>query len=256
MSISEVRKGDSLKVIVINGFLSESNNDVTDWLDVVDINFPQATVLHFDWKASSLKSVLIKSAKIYTAQNIATYAAAVGTSMTLPALTPVVLAAGKVKYAGLTGGAKSEWKQSLINAELAGVELANYIGSHKGQYVLMGHSLGARVAFHCLKNLAPSKMVLSAFLFGGAIPINEKWNEITEKKPSLRIYNAHSKNDYVLKVLYRAGTKLSEHPIGLRPINQKNAKGILNIDMSKLVSGHMEYKNTEVGRYLNYFWRD
>ncbi|KAA8681000.1 hypothetical protein [Vibrio gigantis] len=53
-----IRAGKDVKVIVINGFMSEQSTDVTDWLSVVDKNFPKAAVLHCDWDASNYKRLV------------------------------------------------------------------------------------------------------------------------------------------------------------------------------------------------------
>lgn len=53
--LRKVRSGNSLNVIVINGFLSEKNTDITDWLNVLDWDFQSTTVHHYDWDACNSK---------------------------------------------------------------------------------------------------------------------------------------------------------------------------------------------------------
>ncbi|EGR1275483.1 DUF726 domain-containing protein, partial [Vibrio parahaemolyticus] len=57
-------------------------------------------------------------------------------------------------------------------------------------------------------------------------------------------------NDLVLKTLYPVGTLKKDSPIGLSPISQGYQSRLHNVDMSNIVSGHMKYKTSEVGRLL------
>lgn len=110
------------------------------------------------------------------------------------------------------------------------------------KFILVGHSLGCRVISSCLEELSITnyREVSEIHLLGGAIGNNEdRWNRV--KKPvSGNIYNYSCQNDNVLKTLYKVGTFFASKPIGTHPIE---IGGVVNIDVTESVSGHMDYKN-------------
>ena len=107
----------------------------------------------------------------------------------------------------------------------------------------MGHSLGARVIYFCLEALSTrnSTSVIDAYLLGGAIGLNDpaSW-DTAASAVSGNIYNIYSKNDAILKNLYRGANAFLSNPIGLQPI-YCSAKNVQNFDASSLVTGHMKH---------------
>ncbi|HCH2417129.1 DUF726 domain-containing protein [Vibrio parahaemolyticus] len=233
--LHKVQSGDPLNVIVINGFLSEKNSDVTDWLSVLEHSFPSSTVHHYDWDGCNYE-------KLFRTVNIG----GIGLSA-VRALTAV----GKVAHVGTAvGSGLFEWRKAMKNARLAGENLAKYIDNQEGCFVLLGHSLGARVIYHCLENQKTINKVKGAMLFGGAVGKENPWEELLRQHSQMNIFNCYSNKDVVLKILYRAGTFYADSPIGLNPIKQDCLNRLHNVDMSNLVSGHMRYKTSEVGLML------
>lgn len=238
LNLSKIRSGTDTTVIVINGFLSESDNDLTDWLSIVENTYKDATVLHLEWPASNIG----KNIKCIANSKIATFAL----SAFIPGMALLSSAKSAVDLTAMT----SEWRKSIVNTEEAGEFLAKYIDSNSGNYVVMGHSLGARVSYHTLRYLKRVERLNNVFLLGGAVSNQGDWNQFALNNYSLRIFNVYSKNDNVLKYLYRTGTAFRSTPIGRHKINSPFQKQIQNFDASHLVSGHMKYKKEELGTYI------
>ena len=234
--ITEVRSGDEPTIIVINGFLSESKQDVNDWLDVVDELYPSQRVLHLDWPSFSLKKLfdLKYESKLKNAMLLAIALISPSSSMA-KALRDMVVG----------------WVAAMDEAEAAGKWLAAYVDSQKNKnFILMGHSLGARVSYHALANLKRTKSIDFMYLFGGAVSNTEIWDDSCGRHKELKVINCFSENDYVLKYLYKVGTLFTNTPAGLKSIPKKTETLIYNVDLSHIVDGHTTYKNTQIGRCL------
>ncbi|KAI6104518.1 hypothetical protein EDD16DRAFT_1749867 [Pisolithus croceorrhizus] len=113
------------------------------------------------------------------------------------------------------------WSNALDRAKSAGGVLAQLlIQRHLGvrPITLIGFSLGARVIFYALLELAKSKafgIVQDVFLLGGTLTASQStWN------------------DWVLNYLFRATSAGLSSVAGLRP----------NVDVTDKISGHMSYR--------------
>lgn len=103
---------------------------------------------------------------------------------------------------------------------------------------LVGFSLGARVIFFCLEELAARKnslgIIESVILLGAPVSAApERWNKIMPVV-SGRIVNGYCKEDWLLKFLYRTSTA-TLRIAGLQSINIDNKK-LQNHDLSDVVS--------------------
>lgn len=242
--LRKIKCGELTDVIVVNGFLSENESDVSDWLSLIGEVYQSHTVHHFIWDASSKFKVLTDSA----------------TGDFFKAAIDIGIEGIKaegVKAEGVLSLALSAyslgrvpWQSAIDNSEMAGRTLARYLDNQDKQFILMGHSLGARVLYHCLKSMANKDKVTTAILLGGAVDEEAGWGELLEKHSKMNIYNCHSDNDLVLKHLYPIKVGESS-PIGLRPINIDLPDRLRNIDMSIMKLGHMEYKTSGVGALLS-----
>jgi hypothetical protein len=139
-----------------------------------------------------------------------------------------------------------EWKNSNQNSLKYGKTLAkeieNLINEDKKIY-LYAHSLGTNLVKNTLLELANKNITIEkVYLLGGATIHSDKhgWKSASETT-KYGIHNFYSKNDSVLKYLYKT-FELGNNPIGLNPI-LVNSKNIKNYDVSNLVNGHFEYKD-------------
>lgn len=134
---------------------------------------------------------------------------------------------------------------ALARADKAGKVLAHALidgVQGKRPVTLMGYSIGARVIYACLVELAEQHafgLVESAVLMGAPVPSDSKsWRQI-RSVVAARVANVYSTDDYILGFLYRS-TKLEFGVAGLQEV--KDVHSIENADMSKLVTGHDRYR--------------
>ncbi|KAI8517009.1 Transmembrane and coiled-coil domain-containing protein 4 [Branchiostoma belcheri] len=133
------------------------------------------------------------------------------------------------------------WSVCLQRSEEVGKQLAE----GKRPVTLVGFSLGARVIFYCLKEMAKRKdcegIIEDVVLLGA--PINgkpENWMPM-DRLVSGRIINGYCRGDWLLQFLYRTSS-VQLSVAGLRPVKWDNRR-MLNVDLSSVVNGHMDYMN-------------
>ena len=138
------------------------------------------------------------------------------------------------------------WNNALDRARAAGSVLADVlIQRHLGvrPITLIGFSLGARVIFYALLELAKKKafgIVQDVFLLGTTLSASVKsWCE-TRSVVSGRYVNAYARNDWLLNYLFRATSGGVGTVAGLRPV--ENVPGLENVDVTDKISGHMSYR--------------
>ncbi|KAG6836550.1 hypothetical protein H0H93_006857 [Arthromyces matolae] len=138
------------------------------------------------------------------------------------------------------------WSNALDRARAAGRVLADVL-LHRNLGVrpitLIGFSLGARVIFYALLELAKHKafgIVQDVFMLGATVTASTKsWLEV-RSVVSGRLVNAYAKNDWVLNYLFRATSGGVGTVAGLRPI--ENIPGIENVEVTDKIAGHMSYR--------------
>lgn len=108
---------------------------------------------------------------------------------------------------------------------------------------LIGFSLGARVIFYALLELAKQKqfgIVQDVFLLGATLTVSQNMWWETRSVVSGRYVNAFARNDWVLNYLFRATSGGVGAVAGLRPI--EGVPGLENVDVTDKISGHMSYR--------------
>ncbi|KAG2364790.1 hypothetical protein BDR07DRAFT_1278818 [Suillus spraguei] len=138
------------------------------------------------------------------------------------------------------------WSNALDRARAAGSVLAQLlIHRHLGvrPITLIGFSLGARVIFYALLDLAKAKafgIVQDVFLLGATLTASTSTWCNARSVVSGRFVNAFAKHDWVLNYLFRATSGGLNTVAGLRPI--ENVPGLENVDVTDKISGHMSYR--------------
>lgn len=138
------------------------------------------------------------------------------------------------------------WNVSLDRAWSSGLILADtLIRRNLGvrPVTLAGFSLGARVIYSCLVELARQGMhglVQDVFIFGAPIVIKKDQIKLARSVVSGRFVNGYSKKDWILGYLFRATSGGLGHISGLAPIN--DIPGVENVDLTDEVEGHMGYR--------------
>ncbi len=202
--IEMLQGGPGVPVVVCNGFLSESGKGWGEWKDIVSRRYPDSPVYRVHWGAKELKDLGILAG--YGSVNVAAaaalkqaaLAATKGGAEKLGPLGPVLFAAGL---------AKNPWHVAKNRAEKTGVVVADLLARTKANsYVLVGHSLGARVMVVAAQAMGTKKdgpRVEAAHLTGAAIGAESDWTTLTEPVIDA-VYSYYSTNDNVLKYLYGA----------------------------------------------------
>lgn len=138
------------------------------------------------------------------------------------------------------------WTVSMARANAAGLILADsLIDRNLGArpITLVGFSLGARVIFACLRELAARGsfgLIQNVYLFGSPI-VNSKDEYLRARSVvSGRFVNGYASNDWILGYLFRATSGGVMRVAGLAPV--EGVHGLENIDVTKLVNGHMAYR--------------
>ena len=109
---------------------------------------------------------------------------------------------------------------------------------------LAGFSLGARVIYYCLLELAKHKaygLIQDVYLFGTPVIIKQKECLKVQSVVAGRIVNGYKSNDWILGYLFRASTTEMGRVAGLRPI--ENCGDLENLDCTELVGGHLMYRD-------------
>eukprot|EP00051_Salpingoeca_urceolata_P016393 m.216933 g.216933 ORF g.216933 m.216933 type:complete len:775 (-) comp18663_c2_seq1:39-2363(-) len=139
----------------------------------------------------------------------------------------------------------NSWDVASNRAEAAGDEMANALLSRvQGgrPVVLIGFSLGARVIYFCLRELARRTgglgIVQDVYLFGGLVSGEEAaWVEASSVV-SGSIVNGYCSKDWLCKFLFRT-TKASLRIAGLNGVSHP---AVTNVCLDSIVSGHLDYR--------------
>ncbi|EJD54437.1 DUF726-domain-containing protein [Auricularia subglabra TFB-10046 SS5] len=138
------------------------------------------------------------------------------------------------------------WSNALDRARAAGLVLADVlIQRHLGvrPITLIGFSLGARVIFYCLVELAKHKalgVVQDVFICGTTVTAPTRtWHEVRSVVAG-RFVNGYSRRDWVLNYLFRATSGGLNTVAGLRPV--EGVPGLENVDLTDKIAGHTSYR--------------
>lgn len=138
------------------------------------------------------------------------------------------------------------WNVSLGRANAAGLILADSLMARNlgnRPVTLLGFSLGSRVIFSCLKELANKGaygLVQNVYLFGSPIVANKDEYLKARSVVSGRFVNGYASNDWILGYLFRATSGGIMRVAGLAPV--EGIPGLENIDVTNFVNGHMAYR--------------
>ncbi|ORY85577.1 hypothetical protein BCR37DRAFT_385988 [Protomyces lactucae-debilis] len=143
------------------------------------------------------------------------------------------------------------WRIAFTRSQKAGIVLADALCERvqgNRPISLVGYSLGSRVLYDCLKELARRKqfgLVENVVFMGAACPADSAdWGMIRSVVAG-RCINVYSSKDYILGFLYRTASI----QLGVAGLQAVDAAGVDNIDVSADVEGHLRYKYL-VGRVL------
>lgn len=230
------------RTIVINGFLSQENENFSEWVyPHLEIDHDQ-TIYGVNWSSKSRKEIFDALSNGTATQSAIKFLEAITKTAKKAAANPITAPAQLLDAISSLLG--NPWHVSMVRAAQAGIQLAEAIARTEGKrYTLVGHSLGCRAIYYALEALSTksSQYVSNVVLLGAAVGRDdEKGWKSASSAVSGTIFNCHSSNDSVLNVLYRTANAGLSEPAGLRPI-KGSAANIVNIDCTDLVAGHSEW---------------
>lgn len=229
-------------VIVASGFLSDGKNEKwANWKQVVTRRYPNSPVYRVHWGAKELRelgvfgaALLAKTGGTAAAKVAAAAATKAGARFLGNLAAPAMIAADLVK---------NPWHVAKSRADKTGAILGDLLARTTTEsYVLIGHSLGARVMVVAAEALGSKPMgprIQSAHLLGAAIGAKSEWAPLTASVDEA-VYGYHSTNDTVLRYAYKtaqAGETAAGYS-GFVPISSK----LHNIDVSEQVRSHFDYQ--------------
>jgi len=236
--IKKVKSGIGKNVLFIDGFLTEDNNDTTEWENQLKKLYPNNPWYYISWESKRLHDL---------GNQIVGHGGKEAIQKGLVALATKATKEGVKKIGPLgialtaLGILNNPWSIACTKAGQTGILLADILARTDKKYILCGHSLGARVIYYVLETLATkeTKIIQKVHLMGGAIGSNR--NDWIKAKSAVvnEIINYRSDNDYVLATMYKVGTFFTSSPIGR---NKIDVEGIVDIDVSSFVDGHTKYK--------------
>lgn len=150
------------------------------------------------------------------------------------------------------------WAVSLDRATSAGKILADsLIERNLGTrpITLVGYSLGARVIFSCLQELAKRGaygLIQNVYMFGSPIVVKKEEYLRARTVVSGRFVNGYNKTDWILGYLFRLTNGGIRRVAGLAPIT--DLPWLENFDATDYVVGHMEYRTAMPTLLMNCGW--
>uniref|UniRef100_A0A8C9ELT2 Transmembrane and coiled-coil domains 4 n=1 Tax=Pavo cristatus TaxID=9049 RepID=A0A8C9ELT2_PAVCR len=138
------------------------------------------------------------------------------------------------------------WGVCLHRAAEVGKHLAHILLSRqqgKRPVTLIGFSLGARVIYFCLQEMAQEKasqgIIEDVVLLGAPVEGEAKYWKAIMKVVSGRIINGYCRGDWLLGFVYRTSS-VQLNVAGLQPVKLDDRR-MVNMDLSSVVSGHLDY---------------
>ena len=227
-------------IVTVAGWMTGNVDDVRLPFSTVDPVMGDIYSVH--WEPEMLKStgqtiqILATEALTSTIQQI--LGGTILTALMAGLSVPIVLT--KLSYL-----IDNPWTVSLVRADAAGLILADSIIDRNlglRPITLVGFSLGSRVIFSALKELAKRGalgLVQNVYMFGSPIVANKEDYSRARTVVSGRFLNGYASNDWILGYLFRATSGGIMRVAGLASVD---VPGIENKDVTALVPGHMAYR--------------
>ncbi|EMD42269.1 hypothetical protein CERSUDRAFT_110798 [Gelatoporia subvermispora B] len=228
-------------ILTVSGFMTGPQDDVRLPFSVLDPVV--GDVFSVLWEPEMIRetgsALKILTTEVLTQIGQTVLSATVMTALMSALQWPIILT--KLGYL-----IDNPWSNALDRAKAAGSVLADVLlRRHLGvrPITLIGFSLGGRVIFYALVELAKQKafgIVQDVFILGATVTAPLKtWLEV-RSVVSGRFVNGYARNDWVLNYLFRATSGDLNTVAGLRPV--KDVPGLENVDVTDKIAGHMSYR--------------
>lgn len=237
--IKKLRDGKGTPVLLASGFLTEKEGDWGEWKLLIDKRYAANPVYRVQWGAKELKAISYLAAggaaKQVGRQALRQFAAKASkkAAVSVPGLGALLLASDL---------AKNPWSVAKNRAAMTGAVLADLMARTDDQrFILVGHSLGARVMVTAAQALGTKQgrpRIEAMHLLGAAVGASGDWRTL-DAAVSDHVWNYRSENDNVLKYLYRS-VQAGEAAAGVVGFGSSFPK-ISDRNVSRIVSSHSMY---------------
>lgn len=238
--VEKHRRGSQRKLVFVSGFLTADGSQLGCWQPGLKSHFGDHGWYEVTWESKRLRDlgklalggggrqVLLESLKVAAKKAAKSAPRKVG---------PLTV------FHGMLGVAGNPWLVALKKAQQTGHLLADLLVRVRkpAEYTFIGHSLGARVIYHMLEALASKgdtgrAVIRDIHLLGAAVSSSSALWKGTASIVQGHLHNYYSRNDDVLRYMYRVGTLFSNEPAGRNPI--RRVRGVANHDVTAHVDGH------------------
>ena len=128
---------------------------------------------------------------------------------------------------------KGLWREAVRDADEVAVASEQWLGPLDRQVILVGHSLGARIALNVAVSGISSR-ILRVVAMAPAMTINNhhqyKFIADGQKYKGLVL---HSKKDRVLRYLFRGGEATTNLPLGVNGVPEEHRQYLHSVDVSR-----------------------
>jgi len=238
--IDTLLTGTGPTVVLASGFLTEDQAGWGEWESTIRDRYPDATVYRLRWGAKEQRDL-----RVLLGREVGGRAALAGLVQTASRATRFALKKIGLIGTALTVGevAKNPWWVARTRANMTGAVLADLIArTSVTDYVLIGHSLGARVMMSAADALGSrdeqTPQLQSVHLLGAAVSADHDLTSVG-KAVTDGVSNYWSKNDRILSTAYRGG-ELGQRAAGSTGFTTKHP-AVKNHNVSRSVGGHSEY---------------
>ncbi|KAI0893776.1 DUF726-domain-containing protein [Annulohypoxylon nitens] len=228
-------------IVTISGWMTSKNDDVR--LPFSTIDPVMGDIYSILWEPEMLTSmgdtinILATEALTQGLQQV------LGSTILISLMAALQLPVVLTKLAYLID---NPWAVSLDRAWSAGLILADsLIDRNLGTrpITLVGYSLGSRVIFSCLLELARKGaygLVQNVYLFGSPIVVKKEEFLKVRTVVAGRFINGYNRTDWILGYLFRLTNGGIRRIAGLATVD--DIPGLENVDCTDFVVGHMEYR--------------
>ncbi|KAH7104858.1 DUF726-domain-containing protein [Auriculariales sp. MPI-PUGE-AT-0066] len=228
-------------IVTVSGFMTGINDDVRLPFSVLEPIV--GDVFSALWEPEMMNE-MGNALKILTTEVLTTLGQTVLSATVLTAVMSAIqwpLILTKLGYL-----IDNPWSNALDRAHAAGQVLADILmNRHLGvrPITLIGFSLGARVIFYALVELAKHKaygIVQDVVMLGATVTASKSvWIEVRSVVAG-RFVNGYARSDWVLNYLFRAAAGGAGSVAGLRAV--EGVPGLENVDVTDKIAGHTSYR--------------
>ncbi len=147
-SITKIRDGSGSALIYINGFLTQKEQDCSDWEKATAEKYPNNPIYYVTWESGTLAKI---GKTLSNTVGVSTFKKMVVRGVKKLGKSRKGLGLASIVFSLLD----NPWYTSMIKASMTGILLADIIArtDNNDGFILMGHSLGARVIYYLLEAL-------------------------------------------------------------------------------------------------------